>query len=145
MRQTMRRSGMPTERVHLVKGRVEHTLLTGDATLVPNRVAVARLDTDMYQSTRIELSSLWPRLEPGGWLFVDDYYVWPGARRAVDEWLAARNWTLAARSAHAFGFDERGRKLRNFIGKARSSGKRAGGGAKEEPAWPFRAYRSGVP
>ncbi len=46
-----------------------------------------RLDTDWYESTRHELHHLYPRLQPGGILILDDYGWWSGARQAVDEYL----------------------------------------------------------
>ena len=74
---------MPT--VHFVRGKVEETLL--DPRNVPSRIALLRLDTDWYASTRAELSILWPRLAVGGLLIVDDYDNWGGARRATEEFL----------------------------------------------------------
>ena len=82
--QNIRGTGYPAERIHLVKGKVEDTL-PGSA---PARIALLRLDTDWYESTRHELVHLWPRLERGGVMIVDDYGHWQGARRAVDEHLA---------------------------------------------------------
>jgi hypothetical protein len=78
-------TGYPGERVHLVEGRVEETLPRA----APERVALLRLDTDWYQSTKHELEQLYPRLSPGGVLLVDDYGHYEGARRAVDEYFAA--------------------------------------------------------
>jgi hypothetical protein len=75
--------GYPAERVHFVKGRVEDTV-PGSA---PERIAILRLDTDWYESTRHELEHLYPRLVPGGVLLLDDYGYWKGARQAVDEFL----------------------------------------------------------
>jgi O-methyltransferase len=76
-------TGYPRERVHFVVGPVEETLPTE----APDRIAVLRLDTDWYQSTRHELDQLYPRLTPGGVLLVDDYGHWDGARRAVEEYF----------------------------------------------------------
>ncbi|HYW73193.1 MAG TPA: TylF/MycF/NovP-related O-methyltransferase, partial [Pyrinomonadaceae bacterium] len=53
----------------------------------PDQIALLRLDTDWYQSTRHELTHLFPRLAPGGVLIIDDYGHWQGARRAVDEYF----------------------------------------------------------
>lgn len=76
-------TGYPAERLRFVKGRVEETLPARR----PDRIALLRLDTDWYESTRHELEHLYPRLAPGGILLVDDYGHWRGARRAVDEYL----------------------------------------------------------
>ncbi|MBV1831309.1 hypothetical protein HNW77_11720 [Komagataeibacter sp. AV436] len=54
----------------------------------PEKIAVLRLDTDWYESTRHELEHLYPRLVPGGVLIIDDYGYWAGARKAVDEYFS---------------------------------------------------------
>jgi hypothetical protein len=76
-------TGYPAERVHLVEGRVEDTLPTA----APGEIAVLRLDTDWYESTKHELVHLYPLLSPGGVLILDDYGHYEGARRAVDEYF----------------------------------------------------------
>ena len=78
-------TGYPRERIHFVRGKVEETI---PATL-PERIALLRLDTDWYESTRHELNHLYPRLSRHGLLIIDDYGHWQGARRAVDEYFAA--------------------------------------------------------
>ncbi|WP_432093230.1 TylF/MycF/NovP-related O-methyltransferase [Streptomyces sp. bgisy100] len=73
----------PEDRVHYVPGRVEDTIPAG----APEEIAVLRLDTDWYASTRHELEYLYPRLVSGGVLLIDDYGWWQGSREAVDEFL----------------------------------------------------------
>jgi O-methyltransferase len=70
-----------------IKGDVAQTLR--DAQALPERISVLRLDTDWYESTRLELEILYPRLQPGGVLIADDYGYWGGARKAIDEYFAA--------------------------------------------------------
>ena len=72
-------------KLRFVKGPVEITLL--DKRNLPDRIALLRLDTDWYHSTKAELTALWPRLVPGGVLIIDDYGHWLGARKAVDEYF----------------------------------------------------------
>ena len=79
----LRSTGYPAGRLHFVAGRVEDTL----PSTAPDEIALLRLDTDWYESTRHELVHLYPRLRPGGVLLVDDYGHWDGARRAVDEYF----------------------------------------------------------
>ena len=83
IRETLVSTGYPPGRIHLVRGPVE-TTLPGQA---PEHVALLRLDTDWYESTRHELDHLYPRLSGGGVLIVDDYGHWEGAKRAVDEYF----------------------------------------------------------
>jgi len=80
-------TGYPRERLHFVEGPVEETLHKQ----YPEQVALLRLDTDFYESTRAELEQLYPRLLPGGILILDDYGYWQGAKRAVDEFFAGRS------------------------------------------------------
>ena len=80
-------SGYPPSRVHFVQGKVQDTLPDH----APACIAVLRLDTDWYESTRHELEHLYPRLSPGGVLIIDDYGHWAGCRQAVDEYFASRH------------------------------------------------------
>ena len=86
VQRNMASTGIAAERVEYVRGPVEQTIPAS----VPERIALLRLDTDWYESTRHELEHLWERLEPGGVLIVDDYGHWTGAREAVDEFFAGR-------------------------------------------------------
>jgi len=51
-------------------------------------IAILRLDGDWYASTRICLENLYPRLVPGGFVILDDYFWWEGCRKATDEFRA---------------------------------------------------------
>ena len=84
VRRLLTETGYPRERLHFVRGAVEETL-PGTA---PEQIALLRLDTDWYESTRHEMRHLYPRLTSRGVLLIDDYGHWEGARRAVDEHLA---------------------------------------------------------
>ena len=84
VRAGMEQTGYPAELVHYHPGRVEDTI-PGQA---PERIALLRLDTDWYESTRHELDHLYDRVTPGGVVIIDDYDYWEGARKAVDEYLA---------------------------------------------------------
>ena len=75
----------PLENFHLVEGDVAQTLKFD----VPESVSLLRLDTDWYESTKMCLDVLYPRLAVGGPCILDDYGHWQGARDAVDEYFAA--------------------------------------------------------
>jgi O-methyltransferase len=81
-------TGYPAARLRLVKGKVEQTLR--EPANLPDRIAVLRLDTDWYESTKVELEVLFDRLSAGGVLIIDDYGWWAGVKKAVDEFLAGR-------------------------------------------------------
>lgn len=76
-------TGYPQARMSFVQGKVEDTIPQH----VPGQIALLRLDTDWYESTRHELIHLYPRLSPGGVLIIDDYGHWAGSRKAVDEYV----------------------------------------------------------
>lgn len=80
-------TGYPSQRLHLVRGPVERTLPEE----APAQLALLRLDTDWYESTRHELHHLYPRLSEGGVLIIDDYGHWEGCKRAVDEYFDDSN------------------------------------------------------
>jgi hypothetical protein len=84
VREVMESTGYPLEKIHFVKGLVEETLPKE----APNSIALLRLDTDWYQSTKHELVHLYPRLSVGGVLIVDDYGCFLGAREAVNEYFS---------------------------------------------------------
>ncbi len=84
VRETIASTGYPMDKVHLVKGPVEQTI----PGTIPERIALMRLDTDWYQSTRHEIEHLYPRLSPEGVLVLDDYGHYRGAQQAIDEYFA---------------------------------------------------------
>lgn len=84
VRTNLASTGYPEERWHLIPGRVEDTI-PGQA---PETIALLRLDTDWYESTKHELEHLYSRVVPGGVIIIDDYGWYRGSRQAVDEFLA---------------------------------------------------------
>jgi hypothetical protein len=76
-------TGYPRDKLHFVEGKVENTIPAG----APPEIALLRLDTDWYESTRHELIHLFPRLSHHGVLVIDDYGDWRGAQLAVDEFF----------------------------------------------------------
>ena len=78
-------TGYEINQFKLVKGDVAQTLQTD----VPESIAILRLDTDWYESTKVGLEILYPRLAVGGVCILDDYGHWVGARKAVDDYFAA--------------------------------------------------------
>jgi O-methyltransferase len=52
------------------------------------RLALLRLDGDLYESTIDALTALYPRLSVGGYVIVDDYGAMESCRKAVDDFRA---------------------------------------------------------
>jgi len=76
-------TGYPIDKVKFIIGKVEETLLE----YKPQRIALLRLDTDWYESTKIELDMLYPLISQGGVLIIDDYGHFEGARKAVNDYF----------------------------------------------------------
>ena len=88
VKSNMKISKFPKSNVKYIKGKVEDTLLMDD---IPEKISILRLDTDWYESTKIELEILYPRLVKGGIIIIDDYGHWKGSKKAVDEYLNKNN------------------------------------------------------
>lgn len=76
-------TGYPREKIRIVKGLVTETI-PGSC---PEEISILRLDTDTYESTKLELEHLYPRLAKQGVLVLDDYGTHGGVRTAVDEYF----------------------------------------------------------
>jgi O-methyltransferase len=90
VQEAMRSTGYPEHKITFVKGMVEDTI----PGTKPSKIALLRLDTDFYTSTKHEMEHLFPLLEKDGVLILDDYNYWAGARQAVDEYFAAHDITM---------------------------------------------------
>jgi hypothetical protein len=84
VREAFVRFDLPLDKnsVRLVEGLFEDTLVGDDP------VALAHIDGDWYESVRTCLKRIGPRLSSGAPMVIDDYYMWSGCKRAVDEFLA---------------------------------------------------------
>ena len=80
------RYGLLDERVRFLAGWFKDTLPTAPI----ERLAVLRLDGDMYGSTMEALEALYPRLSPGGYVIVDDYGAIPQCKEAITDFRAAK-------------------------------------------------------
>lgn len=79
--------GYPGATLQYVVGDVMDTLR--DEASLPDAIAILRLDTDWYESSKYELERLYDRVSPGGVVIFDDYYHWNGQRKATDEFFAS--------------------------------------------------------
>ena len=89
------RFGLLDDQVVFLQGFFSKTLTPGpdqhpDA---PEQVAVLRCDGDTYESTIDALQSCYPKLQPGGFCIIDDYYSFVDCARAVDEYRAKHGIT----------------------------------------------------
>lgn len=79
------RYGLLDDQVRFLKGWFRDTLPRAPV----KRLAVLRLDGDLYESTMDALVSLYPRLEVGGYVIIDDYNDIAACRQAVTDYRAS--------------------------------------------------------
>jgi len=84
-------TGYPLDKLHYVVGDVMETLK--DKTTIPEKIAILRLDTDWYESSKYELEQMYDNVVIGGVVIFDDYYHWNGQRKATDDFFSSRNIT----------------------------------------------------
>ena len=82
-------TGYPSNKLHYKIGDVMETLK--DKTKNPDKIAILRLDTDWYESSKYELEQLYDNVVSGRVIIFDDYYHWDGQRRATDDFFSSRN------------------------------------------------------
>lgn len=76
--------GFPRERLHYYPGWYAETL----ADYSGGPIAFASLDCDYYESVKLALDFVDRHAAPSATIVADDYGGWPGAKAAIDEWLA---------------------------------------------------------
>ena len=76
--------GLLDDRVVFLKGWFKDTLPSAPI----EKLALLRLDGDMYESTMDALGNLYPKLSPGGFCIIDDFFLGP-CRLAVEEYREA--------------------------------------------------------
>jgi hypothetical protein len=82
-------TGYPQDHLHYIIGDVLETLK--DVKNIPDKIALLRLDTDWYESSKFELEQMYDKVTPGGVIIFDDYYLWNGQRKATDDFFQSRN------------------------------------------------------
>lgn len=86
VRNNFKKFGLLDDRVIFLKGWFKDTLPRAPF----EKLAVIRLDGDMYEATMDALTHLYPRLSPGGYCIIDDYLL-PKCKKAVEDYRAANN------------------------------------------------------
>ena len=86
VRNNFARYGLLDDQVRFLKGWFSETLPTAPI----EKLAVMRLDGDMYESTMDALVNLYPKLSPGGFVIIDDYNAVQSCNAAVADFR--RDW-----------------------------------------------------
>ncbi len=83
----LQRLKLDTSKIRLVKGWFQDTI--DDHPQHP--LALMHLDGDWYDSVKLCLDKLYDRVSPGGFIVLDDYGYWRGAREALHDFLSERH------------------------------------------------------
>lgn len=89
VRDNFRTYGLLSDEVRFIPGWFDRTLSGAPV----ERLAILRIDADLYASTIEVLRTLYDKVVPGGFVIVDDYHVFPPCKAAVDEFRAAEGIT----------------------------------------------------
>lgn len=89
VKDNFRKYGLLNDQVRFLVGWFQDTLPSAEV----DRLAVLRLDGDMYDSTMVALEALYHKLSVGGYVIVDDYSALPACKDAVDEFRAREGIT----------------------------------------------------
>lgn len=88
VRANFEKYGLLDEQVCFLQGWFRETLPSAPI----EKLAVIRLDGDMYESTMDALTALYPKLSSGGYLIADDYAL-PGCKQAIHDYRKAEGIT----------------------------------------------------
>lgn len=81
------RHGFSDDEAHIVPGWFADTVPDVVEKLEQRRIALLRLDSDWYESTKYCLDQLMPLVADEAVVIIDDYYAWDGCARAVHEYI----------------------------------------------------------
>jgi len=82
-RQLLEQAGVPPGRFQIVTGLYADTLPTVE---IP-RIALLHIDCDFYEPHKLTLQKFYPAVSPGGFVVLNDYGIYKGARAATDEYF----------------------------------------------------------
>ena len=91
VKETFRTYDLLDDQVRFLKGWFKDSLPAAPI----DRLAVVRLDGDMYQSTMDALVNLYPKLSIGGYIILDDWGFIPACRQAIDDFRTQQGITEA--------------------------------------------------
>tara|TARA_B110000495_G_C22920262_1_gene537630 strand:- start:60 stop:719 length:660 start_codon:yes stop_codon:yes gene_type:complete len=88
--QTLKRKKL-NEKIELIPGDITSTIPKYIKRNPKMKISFLNLDTDIYEPAVTILECLYPKLVKGGILLLDDYGVFPGETKAVDEYFKGKN------------------------------------------------------
>ena len=90
---TFNKLNLKMDNVKLIKGFFENTLQIQENIDDIGKISVLRLDNDWYKSTKLCIEKLYNNVIVGGVIIIDDYGVFIGCKKAIDEFRTNNNIT----------------------------------------------------
>jgi len=87
VRENFEAYGLPKHNIRFLKGWFKDTLPSAPI----EKIALLRLDGDLYESTMDAMTALYPKVSPGGIVIVDDYNALPVCRQAIIDYFCSHN------------------------------------------------------
>lgn len=81
--------GYPAINIFYHKGWFQNTVPIKSKEI--EKIAILRLDGDWYESTKICIENLYDKVVSGGFIIFDDYGLYSGCKKAIDEFFISRN------------------------------------------------------
>lgn len=92
--------GYPNDNIHYYQGWFQDTIPNTVGEI--EKIAILRLDGDLYASIKVCINGLYDKLVKGGIIIIDDYGSYEGCRKAVDEFRSARGITTFMNYSNAY-------------------------------------------
>ena len=82
------------ENVFLIEGDVNITVPEFISNNNEIRISLLHIDVDLYQPTKVCLENFFPHVARGGIIILDDYGAFPGANKAVEEFIKNKSYKV---------------------------------------------------
>ena len=89
VRQNIKDNLENADNIILVKGNIEDTLNYEEN--LPKEISILKIDTVLYESYKVSFDKLAPRIVKNGIIICDNYFTYPGVKKATDEFLLNKN------------------------------------------------------
>ena len=83
-----------TENVFLIEGDINDTVPEFIKKNKEVRISLLHIDVDLYEPTKICIEHFFPKVVKGGIIILDDYGAFPGANKAVEEFIKDKNFKI---------------------------------------------------
>jgi hypothetical protein len=83
-----------SENVFLIEGDVNNTVPDFIGSNKEIRISLLHIDVDLYEPTKVCIDNFFPHVVKGGVIILDDYGAFPGANKAIEEFIDNKNYRV---------------------------------------------------